>query len=85
MRAHGPVSSGHPPPERTAEDEPDLVQLMAELASADLVSFEVDADGEVEYALTSRGAQAALLMAMSRQPHALALLGALMGTSDRRH
>jgi len=56
-------------------------ELIAELASAGLVSVEVSDDGDITYALTPQGQQSARLMAMSRQAHALVLLGALAGAS----
>ncbi len=62
--------------------EPGAAQLIAELASAGLVSMELSDDGEISYALTPQGQLSARLMAMSRHPHALVLLGALVSTSD---
>ena len=55
----------------------DLAQLIAELASAGLVSIEASDDGEPRYALTPQGQSAARSMALSGQAHALVLLGAL--------
>ena len=82
MRGDGLVSDRHPSSvAAAAADGPDLSQMLVELASADLVSLEVDADGDITYALTARGEQTALLMAMSRQPHALFLLGALVSAN----
>ena len=82
MRGDGLVSDRHPSSvAAAAADGPDLSQMLVELASADLVSLEVDADGDITYALTARGEQTALLMAMSRQPHALVLLGALVSAN----
>ena len=66
----------------TAGVEPSLAVLIAELASAGLVSVEVGGDGDIGYALTPQGQLAARLMAMSRHAHALVLLGALMGAGD---
>jgi DNA-binding PadR family transcriptional regulator len=68
--------------QQTAGEAHELAQLLAELASAGLVEVEVDHDGDISYALTPRGQQTALLMAMSRQQHALVLLGALMGEGE---
>jgi hypothetical protein len=65
-----------------ADDEPGVVQLIAELTCAGLVSVEVGDDGDVSFALTGEGRQAARSMAMSRGAHARVLLGALSGTSD---
>ena len=65
----------------TAGTEPGPAELIAELASAGLVSVEVSIDGDVTYALTPQGQQSARMMAMSRQAHALVLLGALAGSS----
>ena len=55
-------------------------RLIAELAGAGLVSVEVDDDGDISFTLTQQGRRAARMMAMSRQGHALVLLGALVGT-----
>jgi hypothetical protein len=65
-----------------ADDEPGVVQLIAELTHACLVSVEVGGDGDISFALTSVGRQAALSMAMSRAALARVLLGALAGTCD---
>ena len=65
-----------------ADVEPSVAQLVAELASAGLISMELGDDGDVDYALTPQGQLSARLMAMSRNPHALVLLGALMGADD---
>ena len=82
MRGDGLVGDGRASSvAAAAADGPDLSQMLVELASADLVSLEVDADGDITYALTARGEQTALLMAMSRQPHALVLLGALVSAN----
>lgn len=62
--------------------EPALSQLVAELASAGLVRVEVGDDGGTAFVLTRQGQRVARLMAMSRDGHALILLGALVGTSD---
>ena len=67
----------------TAGAEPGPAELIAELASAGLVSVEVSDDGDITYALTPQGQQSARLMAMSRQAHALVLLGALAGASGK--
>jgi hypothetical protein len=66
----------------TAGVEPSLAVLIAELASAGLVSVEVSDDGDIGYALTPQGQLAARLMAMSRHAHALVLLGALVGARE---
>lgn len=73
-----PTPAGLP----AAEVEPGLTQLISDLASAGLVSVEVDPGGELAFALTPQGQQAAQLMSMSRDPYALVLLGALVGASD---
>ena len=80
MRAEVTGHDGHAPgPRGTAPAEASLTELIAELASAGLVSIELLEDGDVSYALTEAGQSAARSMAMSRQPHALVLLGALLG------
>ena len=61
---------------------PRLVELITELVSAGLISIDVSDDGETTYALTPRGQQAARAMAMSRNAHALVLLGALLRASE---
>lgn len=66
----------------TAGAEPGPAELIAELARAGLVSVEMSDDGDIVFALTPQGQRSALLMAMSRQVHALALLGALAGASE---
>ena len=76
------TAPGTPP---IAADEPTLEVLIAELASAGLVSVDVSDGGDVTYALTPRGQQAAQLMAMSRAAHALVLMGALVGASRNPH
>jgi len=83
VRAHDTADGGQTAEAWTAaEIAPRLSQLIGELASAGLVSVEVSADGGVTYALTPQGQRAARLMAMSRQAHALVLLGALVGTNE---
>ena len=69
------------PPTSTAE-RPDATRLIAELEGAGLVSVEIDDDGDISFVLTRRGRRTATLMAMSRQSHALVLLGALVGIED---
>lgn len=83
VRADATVQGSHAPgTPTTAGVEPSLVELIAELASAGLVSVAVSDDGDIGYALTSQGQLAARLMAMSHDAHALVLLGALMGASE---
>lgn len=83
MRADPIQGEPAPRPRTDAWAEPDPSQLMAELASAGLVSVEVDADGEFSYALTVHGRQVARSMAMSRGAHARVLLGALVAAGGR--
>ena len=86
MRAGSTGHEGHTQsPQAIAPAEPSLTELIAELASAGLVSIEMLEDGDVSYALTEAGQSAARSMAMSRQPHALVLLGALLGTGAYRN
>lgn len=68
-----------------ADVEPRLAELIGDLARAGLVSVEVDPGGELAFALTPSGQQAARLMSMSRDPYALVLLGALAGASTDLH
>jgi hypothetical protein len=83
MRAEATVQRGHSAgTQATARVEPSLAELIAELASAGLVSVAVGDDGDISYALTPQGQLAARLMAMSRHAHARVLLGALLGASD---
>lgn len=79
VTGHGGHTTGA---QASAAPEPSLAELIAELASAGLVSIEVRDDGDVSYALTEAGQSAARSMAMSRQAHALVLLGALLGTDE---
>ena len=60
-----------------------LVELIAELTKAGLVSAEVGDDGVMWYVLTPTGEKAARQMAMRGDAHALVLLGALVGSSQR--
>lgn len=71
-----------PPSPPATESEPGVAQLISDLASAGLVSVEIDPGGDITFALTPQGQQAARLMSMSRHPHALVLLGALVGASN---
>lgn len=83
MRADASVQESHAPGvQTTAGIEPSLAELIAELASAGLVSVAVGDDGDTSYALTPQGQLAARLMAMSGNAHALVLLGALTSASD---
>ena len=83
MRAEVTGHGGSTPgAQAAAAAQPSLTELIAELARAGLVSIEVCADGDVSYALTEAGQSAARSMAMSRQPHALVLLGALLGAHE---
>jgi DNA-binding MarR family transcriptional regulator len=59
-----------------------VTQLIAELERAGLLRIEVD-DGDISFVLTESGRTAARSTAMSRQDHALVLLGALVGTEHR--
>jgi hypothetical protein len=69
---------------RATAIEPDgPARIILELGRAGLVAVEVDDDGDMSFVLTPQGRRAASLMAMSRADHALVLLGALVGTSDR--
>ncbi len=79
VTGHGGPTPGT---QATAAAEPSPTELMAELASAGLVSIEVRDDGDVSYALTEAGESTARSMAMSRQPYALVLLGALLGAEE---
>jgi hypothetical protein len=83
VRADATVHGSHTPgASPAAGGELSLGVLIAELRSAGLVAVEVSDDGDIAYALTPRGQQAARLMAMSRHAHALVLLGALVGTGE---
>lgn len=83
VRADATVEGSHTPGVLdTTGVEPSLADLIAELASAGLVSVVMSDDGDISYALTPQGQLAARLMAMSRHAHALVLLGALVGASD---
>ncbi len=82
MRAEATVEGSHTPDTQVpAGAEPPLAELIAELACAGLISLEAGDGGDISYSLTSRGQLAGRMMAMSKQPHALVLLGALMSTS----
>ncbi len=67
---------------KTTGEQTDAAQLIAELEGAGLLAVEIDEDGDVSFVLTTRGRRAAGLMAMSRDGHALVLLGALVGTAN---
>ena len=83
MRAEATVPRGRAAgTQATLGVEPSLAELIAELASAGLVSVAVGDDGDINHALTPDGQLAARSMAMSRHPHALVLLGALTGAGD---
>ena len=83
VRAEVTGQGGHTPGAQAAAGvEPSLPELIGELVSAGLVSVEVHDEGDISYALTAEGESAARSMAMSRQPHALVLLGALVGTNE---
>ena len=77
-----PIVHGDPTPSAgaTIGTQVSPAQVIAELVRAGLLLVELDDDGDVCFALTPRGQRAARLMAMSRQGHALVLLGALVGT-----
>ena len=79
-----PIGHHTPAPSSRARDAAELsvVQLIAELQSAGLVAVELDEDGEMNLILTGRGQKTARQMAMSKQGHALVLLGALVGTDQ---
>ncbi|MEX1296234.1 MAG: hypothetical protein AB1Z67_08700 [Candidatus Limnocylindrales bacterium] len=76
---HGSRAPGPPHP---AKEQPGAAQLIAELQGAGLIAVEIDEDGDMSFALTPRGRRTAGLMAMSRDGHALVLLGALVGTEN---
>ncbi len=77
--AHGRPGAGD---RATSGERTEPAQLIAELERAGLLSVEMDDDGEVSFGLTVQGRRSARLMAMSRQGHALVLLGALVGTEN---
>ena len=83
MRADAVVQGSVPPRSGTGTDtEAKSLQLIVELAMLGLVSAEVGADGAFMYELTPTGTRAARQAAMRRDPHALVLLGALMGEGE---
>ena len=83
MRAEATTPGSHTRDTQSAAGvELSLPELIAELACAGLVSLEAIDDGDISYSLTSQGQLAARMMAMSRQPHALVLLGALVSAGD---
>jgi hypothetical protein len=77
-----PIVHGDPTPSAgaTISAQASPAQVIAELTRAGLLSVEVGDDGDISFALTPRGQRVARLMAMSRQGHALVLLGALVST-----
>lgn len=84
LRADASVHASHTPDERaTPEAEPCLAELIAELTLAGLIGVEVEDDGDISYCLTARGQRTARMMAMSRQSHALVLLGALVASGGK--
>ena len=86
MRAEATIPDSHTrDTQSVAGVEPSLTELIAELACAGLISLEAIDDGDISYSLTSQGQLAARMMAMSRQPHALVLLGALVSSGDGLH
>jgi hypothetical protein len=78
VQAHPVVSNSDPRP--SSIDGVGLVDLIAELVHAGLVSTDLDDEGSVGYVLTDAGVRTAQQMAMHKQGHALVLLGALAGS-----
>jgi hypothetical protein len=78
-----PAQSQTPSPATSAAKRNDVTRCIAELERAGLLQVEIDEDGELSFVLTARGRTAARSTAMSRQGHALVLLGALIGTAHR--
>ena len=62
-----------------------IATVLAELEDAGLVTASADPDGAVHFALTAAGVPVARQMAMSDGQHAIALLGVLMGSIERKN